>query len=100
MNSEIRKLLESVRAGETSVDDAMLELKKAPFEDIGYAKVDLHRKVRQGAAEVIYGAGKTPEQIGGIIDAMLRQRPEPRPHHQNVPRSGGLCRQHTGTGLP
>ena len=71
MNSEIRKLLESVRSGETSVDDAMLELKKAPFEDIGYAKVDLHRKVRQGAAEVIYGAGKTPEQIGGIIDAML-----------------------------
>ena len=59
MNSEIRKLLESVRSGETSVDDAMLELKKAPFEDIGYAKVDLHRKVRQGAAEVIYGAGKT-----------------------------------------
>ena len=38
MNSEIRKLLESVRSGETSVDDAMLELKKAPFEDIGYAK--------------------------------------------------------------
>ena len=71
MNSEIRKLLESVQAGKTSVDDAMLELKKAPFEDIGYAKVDLHRKVRQGAAEVIYGAGKTPEQIGGIIDAML-----------------------------
>ena len=70
MNSEIRKLLESVQSGETSVDDAMLELKKAPFEDIGYAKVDLHRKVRQGAAEVIYGAGKTPEQIGGIIDAM------------------------------
>ena len=70
MNSEIRKLLESVRSGETSVDDAMLELKKAPFEDIGFAKVDLHRKVRQGAAEVIYGAGKTPEQIGGIIDAM------------------------------
>ena len=71
MNSEIRKLLESVQAGKTSVDDAMLELKKAPFEDIGYAKVDLHRQVRQGAAEVIYGAGKTPEQIGGIIDAML-----------------------------
>ena len=47
MNSEIRKLLESVRSGETSVDDAMLELKKATFEDIGYAKVDLHRKVRQ-----------------------------------------------------
>ena len=72
MNSDIRQLLEAVRAGETSVDDALLEIKKAPFEDIGYAKVDLHRKIRQGAAEVIYGAGKTPEQIAGIIDTMLK----------------------------
>lgn len=72
MNSDIRQLLESVRAGETSVDEAMLEIKKAPFEDIGYAKVDLHRKIRQGAAEVIYGAGKTPEQILGIINTMLK----------------------------
>lgn len=71
MNSDIRKLLESVRVGETSVDEAMLELKKAPFADIGYAKVDLHRKIRQGAAEVIYGAGKTPEQIAGIVETML-----------------------------
>ena len=72
MNSDIRQLLEAVRSGETSVDDALLEIKKAPFEDIGYAKVDLHRKIRQGAAEVIYGAGKTPEQIAGIIDTMQR----------------------------
>ena len=72
MNSDIRQLLEAVRTGETSVDDALLEIKKAPFEDIGYAKVDLHRKIRQGAAEVIYGAGKTPEQIAGIIDTMQR----------------------------
>ena len=61
MNSEIRKLLEAVKSGETGVDEALLQLKMAPFEDIGYAKVDLHRKIRQGAAEVIYGAGKTPE---------------------------------------
>ena len=70
MNSDVRKLLEAVKAGETSVDDALLELKKAPFEDLNYAKVDLHRKIRQGAPEVIYGAGKTPEQIAGIINAM------------------------------
>ena len=72
MNSDIRQLLEAVRTGETSVDDALLEIKKAPFEDIGYAKVDLHRKIRQGAAEVIYGAGKTSEQIAGIIDTMQK----------------------------
>lgn len=72
MNSDIRQLLEAVRTGETSVDDALLEIKKAPFADIGYAKVDLHRKIRQGVAEVIYGAGKTPEQIAGIIDTMQK----------------------------
>ena len=70
MNSEVRKLLESVKRGETSVDDALLQIKMAPFEDIGFAKVDLHRKIRQGVAEVIYGAGKTPEQIAGIVETM------------------------------
>ena len=60
MNSEARQILEAVKAGSMSIDDALLEIKKEPFEDIGYAKVDLHRKIRQGAAEVIYGAGKTP----------------------------------------
>ena len=72
MNSDIRKLLESVRSGDVSVDDALLKIKMSPFEDIGYAKVDLHRRVRQGAAEVIYGAGKTPEQIVGIVETMGR----------------------------
>ena len=72
MNSDIRKLLEEVQSGSVSVDDALLKIKMAPFEDIGYAKVDLHRRVRQGAAGVIYGAGKTPEQIAGIIVTMRR----------------------------
>lgn len=71
MNSDVRKLLQSVQSGEVSVDDALMQLKLSPFADIGYAKVDLHRKIRQGAAEVIYGAGKTPEQIAGIVDTML-----------------------------
>lgn len=72
MNSDIRKLLEDVQSGKVSVDDALLKIKTSPFEDIGYAKVDLHRKYRQGAAEVVYGAGKTPEQIAGIVDTMRR----------------------------
>lgn len=72
MNSETKRILEAVRAGDMSVEDALLKIKAAPFEDIGYAKVDLHRKVRQGAAEVIYGAGKTPEQIIGILDVMKK----------------------------
>lgn len=72
MNSEIRKILEGVRDGDTSVEEALLRIKTEPFADIGYAKVDLHRKVRQGAAEVIYGAGKTPEQIDGILGVLER----------------------------
>ena len=72
MKNEVKRILESVRSGELSVDNALLKLKEKPFEDIGYAKVDLHRNVRQGAAEVIYGAGKTPEQIIGIVSAMKR----------------------------
>ncbi len=76
MNSEARQVLEAVRGGTMTVDDALLILKTAPFEDIGYAKVDLHRKVRQGAPEVIYGAGKTPEQIAGIIGTMRRNGQE------------------------
>ena len=72
MMSDIRNILESVSDGTVSIDEAMLKLKMKPFEDIGYAKVDMHRKLRQGAAEVIYGAGKTPEQIIGIADAMLK----------------------------
>ena len=63
MNSEIRKILESVENGSMSVDDALLHIKDEPFENMGYAKVDLHRRVRQGAPEVIYGEGKTAEQI-------------------------------------
>ena len=70
MNTEIRRILESVRDGSLSVDDAVLKIKQEPFTDLGYAMVDHHRKVRQGAAEVIYGAGKTAEQISGIAKVL------------------------------
>ena len=70
MNSDIRKILNEVRSGAKSVDDALLEIKKEPFVDVGFAKVDLQRKIRQGAPEVIYGAGKTPRQIAAIAETM------------------------------
>ncbi|MEQ2455271.1 nickel pincer cofactor biosynthesis protein LarB [Flavonifractor hominis] len=66
----IRALLEQVANGSVPVDEALLKLKMEPFEELGYAKLDHHRGLRQGTAEVIYGAGKTPEQIAGIVDAM------------------------------
>ena len=72
MNTEVKKILESVQAGKMSVDEALLHLKTEPYKDIGFAKVDLHRKIRQGIPEVIYGAGKTPEQIAAIMDTMIK----------------------------
>lgn len=70
IQSELREMLEKLAAGKISVDDAILAVKKAPFEELGYAKVDLHRGLRKRAAEVIYGAGKKSEQIAGIIRSL------------------------------
>ncbi|MEG0166263.1 MAG: nickel pincer cofactor biosynthesis protein LarB [Ruthenibacterium sp.] len=72
MSQSIKQILEQVQSGAMTVESAGLKLKTAPFEDIGFAKVDLHRALRQGAAEVIYGAGKTPEQMIGIVDTMQK----------------------------
>lgn len=66
----VKELLQKVSSGELSPEEAELQLKLSPFEDLGYAKIDHHRALRQGIAEVIYGAGKTPEQISGIADSM------------------------------
>ena len=70
--SDIKQILDGVKSGTVSVEDAVLKLKTIPFADIGFAKVDLHRQLRQGVAEVIYGAGKTPEQIAAIVDTMRK----------------------------
>ncbi len=67
---ELRALLQDVAQGRTDVDSAVLKLREAPFEDLGFAKPDHHRALRQGIAEVIYGAGKTPEQIAAIAAAL------------------------------
>jgi NCAIR mutase (PurE)-related protein len=68
-----KALLEQVAAGRLSVETALLQLRRAPFENLGFAKPDHHRALRQGAAEVIYGAGKTPEQILKIAAALQAQ---------------------------
>ncbi len=70
MNNALKRLLEDVKSGQVSVDEAVLTLRKQPFVDIGFAKVDMHRAARQGTAEVIFGAGKTAEQICGIVETM------------------------------
>jgi NCAIR mutase (PurE)-related protein len=68
---ELRKLLEEVRGGRTTLDRALAHLKKLPFEDLGFAKIDHHRPLRQGFPEVIYARGKTPEQVTKIARGML-----------------------------
>lgn len=73
---KIRQLLDQVASGEVSTDEALMKLKMEPFEDLGFAKIDSHRGLRQGAAEVIYGAGKTPEQIHEIAASMLERGQE------------------------
>ena len=71
--TRILAMLNAVKNGEMSPEDAMLKLKTDPFEDLGYAKIDHHREMRHGIAEVIYGESKTPEQITGIISAMAER---------------------------
>ncbi len=66
MNSGTKKLLEDVRDGRVTVEDALAQIRQSPFTDLGFAKPDLHRKARQGVAEVVYGAGKTARQIADI----------------------------------
>ncbi len=69
----LTELLYAVKNGELAPEAMVERLKLAPFEELGYAKVDHHRALRQGAAEVIYGQNKTVEQILGIVDAMLHR---------------------------
>src|ERR1700730_10788731 len=71
---ELLKILESVKAGDLAPDKAIERLKHLPFEDLGFAKVDHHRALRQGFAEVIFGKGKTPQQVAAIVRAMLRKK--------------------------
>lgn len=71
MNSDaLKKLLQSVADGNTPVGNAVDEIRKLPFEDIDFAHIDHHRSLRKGFPEVIFGQGKTAEQIWGILEHM------------------------------
>jgi NCAIR mutase (PurE)-related protein len=71
LREDLRRLLEAVGRGDVSADEALDELSSLPYRDLGFARVDLHRELRQGAPEAILGEGKTPEQVAGIVSAML-----------------------------
>ena len=67
----ILEALNAVRRGDMAPEEALALLQREPFEDIGFAKIDHHRQLRNGSAEVIYGAGKTAEQIAAIAGRMI-----------------------------
>ena len=71
---ELSELLNKVASGEIKPEEAILDIKIEPFKEMGFAKLDTHRGVRQGIAEVIYGQGKTKEQILKIVEAMLVEK--------------------------
>lgn len=73
----LRDLLAAVQAGHLSPDEALHRLRRLPFEDLGFAKLDTHRAIRSGAPEAVFCEGKTPEQVVGILSRLGRD-------HRNV----------------
>jgi NCAIR mutase (PurE)-related protein len=73
--AQLRALMEQVRAGAIDVDAALSRLRHMPFEDLGFAKVDHHRALRQGMPEVIFAMGKTPQQVAAIAGRLLENSP-------------------------
>lgn len=71
--ANIKAVLEKLKKGDVNVEEAFENLKDLPFEDLGYANIDHHRQIRTGYPEVIYCAGKTVEQIEGIVKAMIKK---------------------------
>lgn len=74
---QIRKILEEVKNGSLDPDQAVERFRSLPFEDLGFANVDHHRSLRQGFPEVVFGAGKTVEQVARIVESMNK-------HHHNI----------------
>jgi pyridinium-3,5-biscarboxylic acid mononucleotide synthase len=71
LEDDLRNLLEEVRSGARSADEALSSLRRLPFADLGFARVDHHRALRQGLVEAVYGPGKTPEQVAAIVDELI-----------------------------
>lgn len=69
--AEIRKILSAVQSRRTSIDEAIEKLRHLPYENLGFARIDHHRSIRQGFPEVIFGRGKTMKQITSIVEKML-----------------------------
>lgn len=69
---QLRQLLDSVAAGDLSPDQALAELAELPYADLGFAKLDLHRELRNGLPEAVYAEGKTTDDLKAIVDRMMQ----------------------------
>lgn len=97
MDSErLADLLEQVQRKKVSVTEAMARLRHLPFEDLGFAKIDHHRALRQGFAEVVMGQGKDAKQIAAIVQAMRRKRNNVLVTRLDSAQAGQLKRLRTG----
>ena len=74
VEKDLRKLLTEIKDGTLSVSEGLESLRHLPFEDLGFAKIDHHRALRQGCPEVVFGRGKTVNQIAAIVERMLPQK--------------------------
>jgi NCAIR mutase (PurE)-related protein len=73
LEERLRALLEGVRRGHVGLDEALRELRDLPFADLGFARLDHHRSLRQGIPEVVFGQGKTPEQVAELVTRLVRR---------------------------
>src|SRR3989338_4828885 len=71
MSERIKNIMEGLEKGGVSVEEAMRHLRRMPYEDLGFAKVDSHRSLRRGFPEVVFGEGKSPEQILKIAERII-----------------------------
>ena len=69
--SSLRALIDQVASGECTPDDAVRQLRRLPYADLGFARIDHHRDLRQGMPEAVYGPGKAPEHCAAIVEELL-----------------------------
>ena len=91
---QLRALLDQVRAGSLEVDAALERMRHLPFEDLGFAKVDHHRALRHGIPEVVFGKGKTPEQVATIVAALAARAPNVLVTRADPPTAERLRQDH------
>jgi hypothetical protein len=75
--SSLRTLIDQVASGDCTPDDAVRQLRRLPYADLGFARIDHHRDLRQGMPEAVYGPGKSPEHCAAIVEELLRATPGP-----------------------